>query len=167
MLSDRTFTLLRTLLIASSLLQNCATSQKAVSQKSTQKAAQKDAAAKRNQGEAKAQKKINARMQMTNPTEELAAWTMRMSVAATPFTVQDRQFVLGLPTSPKPGSLAEAATVVGILRDILTPPGGAAGTFQKVDQLTTKESGSGDTAVLPKPASQFNQTSQLEARCRR
>ena len=97
--------------------------------------------------------------------DELAIWLVKMSQSETPFTIQDRQKVATMPPSPKPGSLAEAALVVGILRDIMTPPGGNE-KFKEVDLNTTNTSKTDNNGVLPKPVRIVDNASVLEIRAR-
>lgn len=98
-------------------------------------------------------------------SDELAQWAIRMGAPETPFTIQDRQKVGSMTASPKPGSLAEAALVIGILRDILTPPGGNA-KFKEVDLAAAGQPNTDDKSVLPKPMRVIDSASVIETRVR-
>ncbi len=127
----------------------------------------KNQESKQGAAQAKAQKRINAKMQSSNPRDELAAWTIRMSNVGTNFTARDRQFVISLPSNSPAGSLTESATVIGILRDILTPPGGMANPPNSPlerEQIGTSQSA--DTSVVPRQMPQQKLGNSLEDRVR-
>lgn len=98
-------------------------------------------------------------------TDDPGAWVTKMLLAETEFTLKDRQYVLAMPPAPKPGSLAEAALAVGLLRDILTPPGGSA-TFKEVDIQTTAQPIVDDKSVLPKQNTKIDEARLIERRAR-
>ena len=101
-----------------------------------------------------------------SPTDELAQWTIKMGSPETPFTIQDRQKVAAMAPAPKLGSLAEAALVVGILRDIMTPPGGSQ-KFKEVDlNAAAGQPNTDDKSVLPKPMRVVDNANVIEIRVR-
>lgn len=101
-----------------------------------------------------------------SPTDELAQWTIKMGNPETSFTIQDRQKVAAMAPAPKPGSLSEAALVVGILRDIMTPPGGSQ-KFKEVDlNATAAQPTTDDKNVLPKPMRVIDNANVIEIRAR-
>jgi hypothetical protein len=54
---------------------------------------------------------------------EFSAFFARMSSLENEYTEKDRQIFLSIPGAPSGGTVHEAALVVGLLRDILTPVG--------------------------------------------
>lgn len=103
---------------------------------------------------------------VVSQADELAQWVVKMGSPETTFTIQDRQKVASMSPSPKPGTLAEAALVVGILRDIMTPPGGNQ-RFREVDMnAAAGQPNTDDKNVLPKPMRVIDNAIVLEIRAR-
>ncbi|MCX6123172.1 MAG: hypothetical protein NTV34_00230 [Proteobacteria bacterium] len=126
---------MKTIMAAAALLAfeisifGCASTPKSIS-KDSKKSLQQRAA---RQKEATSQAQVAAQMNSKNvPSEELAVWINRMSSVDTIYTIKDRQYVGTLAGAPKQGSLAEVALVIGLIRDIVTPPGGQS-TFDRID----------------------------------
>lgn len=133
-----------------------------------QKAPQREPkkSSKSQKGSKAAQAQMAAQMNAArNTTEELVTWVVRMSNPANAFSMKDRQYVESLPGNPKPGSISEAALAVGLLRGIMTPPGGTA-AFKDVDAAVPPPASQDNTSVLPKPAATVNTASALERRSR-
>ena len=142
------------------LIFGCASTPKPAS-KDSKKAQQQRAA---RQKEASSQAQVAS--QMTSKivsSEELAIWINRMSSVETIYTVKDRQYVGTLAGAPKQGSLAEAALVIGLIRDIVTPPGGQ-NTFDRIDASLTNTTPPSNNAILPKPAPRTGESISLERR---
>ena len=66
-------------------------------------------------------------------TDDQLAFVKRNSGTSTPFTDADRQFVNLLPLSPVPGSVTEAAVVLGLTKMVLYPRHPNQVTFQESD----------------------------------
>ena len=71
-------------------------------------------------------------IQLPNTDEQLA-FVKRNSGTDTPFTEVDRQFVNQLPLNPVPGSVTEAAVVLGLTKMVLHPRHQNQVTFQESD----------------------------------
>ena len=81
------------------------------------------------------------------------------------FTEKDRQQFLAFPANPQPGTLHEAAIVVGILRDIVTPIGGHRSTFREVD-MAAAQNAENSSSVIDQGSKKIEPHLILETRCR-
>jgi hypothetical protein len=66
-----------------------------------------------------------------------------------PFTEADHQFVSSLPSSPTPGSIAEAALALGLVKTVLNPLNAEVPTFQEADIGNKGAAPAGGSATGP------------------
>lgn len=143
--------------VSTATVMSCSTPEKSTSKKVSSKSQQRDA---------KAQRQITSKMNVPkSTTDDVLSWVMRMSSVDTVYTVKDRRYVQSLPSAPLAGSLNEAALLIGILRDIVTPPGGVA-AFKDVDSPPVDPATTGANGVLPTPTRSGNEAEALERRVR-
>ncbi len=92
----------------------------------------------------------------------------RMAIPENEFTERDRITFGSFPSSPSGGTVHEAALVVGILREVLTPVGGLTALQGKeMDTTSTPSTNSSNpNAVIATPESQVDQRRVLESRAR-
>jgi hypothetical protein len=98
-------------------------------------------------------------------TLDMIRFAMRLAQSESPFTVQDRQTLMMIPPNPKPATVHEAALCIGLLRDVMTPPGSP----QKMNQLDTASQQTPSVEgneVLPKPTRTMDESSIIEKRAR-
>lgn len=105
----------------------------------------------------------------TNPTPpvevEFSNFFERVASPDKDFTEKDRQLFITFPSSPNSGSIHEAAIVIGILRDIVTPVGGHKSTFREVD-IAASNNTENANAVIETPSTRVEPSLVLETRCR-
>ena len=90
--------------------------------------------------------------------EQQLAYVQRLTLPATEFADAERDFLARLPPRPDHGSVAEAATVLGLLRTVLTAPAPTASSFREQD-LSSKD------PAAPAPSTQASAAS-LESLCK-
>jgi hypothetical protein len=98
---------------------------------------------------------------------EYSEFFERLSSADKDFTEKDRQAFLTFAPNPPAGTIHQAAIVVGILRDIVTPVGGQKTTFREMD-LAAKQSAEGkdSTSVIETTPAKVEPSMIIESRCR-
>ncbi len=102
-----------------------------------------------------------------SPEAEYSSFYARMAVSENEYTDKDRQMFTSFPPSPSGGTMHEAALVVGLIRDALTPVTAGAKNFKEVD--TTPNAGvntTSPTAVVIGDQPQVDRTRVLETRSR-
>lgn len=98
---------------------------------------------------------------------EYSVFFSRVAIPEKEYSEKDRQQLLGFAPVPQAGTIHEAAIVVGILRDIVTPVGGVKSTFKEVDVVAGEGANKKDsTAVIASSAPKVDPSSVLEIRCR-
>jgi hypothetical protein len=100
------------------------------------------------------------------PELEYGQFFERVSSSSKDFTERDRQAFLKFPVNPTAGTIHEAAIVVGILRDIVTPVGGKKTTFREVDVNAAQPGTNPSTSVIEPEATKTDSSTSFESRCR-
>lgn len=149
-LKSQTFTSALAAIGVSLHVASCVTPQKSPSKAtkaSTAKNAQKDAKSE--------PKKAVAAAKPLPKTDggECADWYVSLLKPDYTYTVKDRQYLSQLTSVPKPGSLAEACLVVGILRDVTTPPGSGPQNFATPDQMAKAQAEAKTSVIATEPQS--------------
>ena len=91
----------------------------------------------------------------------------RMAIPENEYTEKDRQTFLSIPSSPSGGTLHEAALVVGLIRDALTPVGATSKSFKEVDTNPNAAPNSNNpNAVIVGDMTQVERARVLEFRSR-
>ena len=100
------------------------------------------------------------------PDTEYSLFYSRLAIPEKDYTERDRQIFMAFPPAPAAGTIHEAALVVGILRDIVTPIGGMKNTFKEVDITADQANKKSGTAVIAPTAPTPERSNIMEARCR-
>jgi hypothetical protein len=92
----------------------------------------------------------------------------RMAIPENEYTERDRVTFGGFPSAPSGGTIHEAALVVGLLREVLTPVGGLTALQAKETNAasTATINSSNPNAVIATPEPQTDQRRVLESRAR-